>query len=102
MWASTSRASISPSRQDANDVQDTYYFHEIWIVCEVSGEEEQVASWQLSEQYTFHSKGRAETLKQFSKLSNEMRASTTIGNQKEIVSPVNNGLISLMDLFTKN
>ena len=53
-------------------------------------------------QYTFHSKGRAETLKQFSKFSNEMRASTTVGNQKEIMSLVNNGLISLMDLFIKN
>ena len=41
------------------------------------------------------------TLIQFSKFSNKMTASTTVGNQEKIVSPLNNGLISLMDLFTK-
>ena len=41
------------------------------------------------------------TLIQFSKFSNKTTASTTVGNQKKIVSPVNNELISLMDLFTK-
>ena len=99
MWSSTTRASMSAHARDTNNVQDTWYFHMTWTVSYLERSRWHYGSFQCN---ALHSRGRGEAFIQFGNFDDEIRYSTTIGNQKEFVYPVNNSLIGLIDVFTNS